>query len=516
MQQFELETCFMQYHDLAISIPNELINENEKENENEKQLGIIKIKAKKNTTNLLPHQHIVFTIDRSGSMSYVCRDKQTKMEHIQFTLQNMVYLFSQITTCSISVHVNVFDNETITCIHNTLVTPDKVDELVDRIKKIRSERCTNIEQALKTAQIDIEEYMKKNPTHNVNHIFLTDGNPTMGTKGAKYLKRLVSPLYQNIFIGYGEDHDPYLMTQLANNKNGSYYFIDALEKASLVYGEIIHNILYKTAENTMIHMENAEIYNYNTNKWITELYIGNLVMESEKIFQIRSNNPDKSSFTLSYRPFSNHVNKATHNIQTYNPINYGNCIIYMFRQRTQELLYEIKEVTFKNNKDTDDYYLFNSARQYNWFPGNEWENVDNQIVDETNETNEIKVKTNKFLTFMKTYIKENNMEDDKFMKMLCDDLYISYITIGTKKNSIYTCARQTSQGRQTTYHVVLNNDDYNDNSDDSNDNNDSNNDNIDSPYATQGILETMRAISQPIKNIVSNNNNNTEMWTQSF
>ena len=114
----------------------------------------------------------------------------------------------------------------------------------------------------------------------------------------------------------------------------------------------------------------------------------------------------------------------------------------------------------------------------------------------------MKEKIHDFLTFMMTYIKENQMENDKFMKMLCDDLYISYSTIGTEKQGAYTCARHTSQGRQTTYNVSLNDCDFNNNN-----NNNNNNipnlsdytlsDNIDSPYATQGVLQTMRTISQP-------------------
>ena len=102
------------------------------------------------------------------------------------------------------------------------------------------------------------------------------------------------------------------------------------------------------------------------------------------------------------------------------------------------------------------------------------------------------------------YIKTNQLEEDKFLKMLCDDLYISYSTIGTEYAGIYTCARQTSQGRQTTYNVSLNHEfrfdspscdsplfphlsrikkDY------------TLSDNLESPYATQDVLDTMRSIS---------------------
>jgi hypothetical protein len=42
----------------------------------------------------------------------------------------------------------------------------------------------------------------------------------------------------------------------------------------------------------------------------------------------------------------------------------------------------------------------------------------------------------------------------KFVKVLMDDIYIAYKTIGLKKSHMYSCARQRSQGRQCTYNVT--------------------------------------------------------------
>ena len=83
------------------------------------------------------------------------------------------------------------------------------------------------------------------------------------------------------------------------------------------------------------------------------------------------------------------------------------------------------------------------------------------------------------MEIMETYIKERSLENDKFMKMLYDDLNINYKLIGSHKLSMYSSARQTSQGRQSTYTVTL---------DDST--------NFVSPYATQTVLYTMNQMSQ--------------------
>ena len=49
---------------------------------------------------------------------------------------------------------------------------------------------------------------------------------------------------------------------------------------------------------------------------------------------------------------------------------------------------------------------------------------------------------------MKKYMDDNNLNDDKFMKNLCDDIYISHESIGTKFANMFINARQTSQGNQ--------------------------------------------------------------------
>jgi hypothetical protein len=77
------------------------------------------------------------------------------------------------------------------------------------------------------------------------------------------------------------------------------------------------------------------------------------------------------------------------------------------------------------------------------------------------KTNDIKLKLKKLLIEMKDYMDKNQLRDNLFMKVLCDDVFISYKTFGTRHSSLYTHSRQTSQGKQEIYNNTrMPHDDY--------------------------------------------------------
>lgn len=450
-----IQNIAMEYHNTDIPFPFTNTNNS---------FGVLKIKMRENSLEKTSttHYHFVFSIDISTSMNDFYKDNRSKMDYIKFTLENMLRIFAEHQ--NISVHINLFNDKVQNCINNTIVTKQNVEFLIQSIKEIKAISTTNIEAALKEAQLYIEDYTLLNSDHKINHIFLTDGRPTIGNNDFIYLKELVNENYSNIFIGYGSDHDPLLMAELANNKRSCYYFIDAFEKAGLIYGEIIHNILNVLIEDSRIQLSNAEIYDYKTNSWISNLYIGNLVVESEKIYQIRSTTPEKSLCIISGN--YNLIKNANYHRACFPSSIYRDLTIYTFRQRTQELLYEVNQYALNRTYSRGIRTVFR-------YPLTEEE--------ETKETKEqdLKNKLKDFMEIMETYIKEQSLQNDKFMKMLYDDLNINYKMIESPKLSMYSSARQSSQGRQSTYTVTLDDSTY-----------------IDSPYATQTVLYTMNQMSQ--------------------
>lgn len=434
-----IEYSNIQYHNQPIPSELELfVNP-------EYKFGIFDIAIRGEIPVNKKHIHIFFSIDSSGSMNDRCLDGRSKMQHILFTLENILRIFHQNPDCSISVHVQSFDvsiNKIISDIDN--IKEHDIETLISKINEIRPDNATNIELALRSAKEQIDIYKQKNIEHEVVHLFLTDGEITVGNDNDDLLKSIVPKDCTNIFIGYGLDHDSYLLSLLSSESGNEYRFIDALEKAGLVYGEIIHSILYKAITDVTIKALDCKIYDYKTNTWVSELNIENLLSEQKKTYHLRSRNPMKSVIsvvgrtiikTRQFQVMTNEIELQSRN-SFYTTIFEGDLTKYVFRQRTQELLYESRCIS---NKKRVSGIL------------NEPDEPEEHVNQDEHVKQEMKTKLKTFLNLMVDYMNKNNMEADSIMKMLCDDIYITYKTIGTSIANMFSCARQTSQGRQQSY-----------------------------------------------------------------
>ena len=419
--------------------------------------GILKMKAMSNDVTT-KHQDFVFNIDNSGSMSDLCSDGNTKMQHIIHTLKNMVYYFNDNPSINVNITIFTFDDNVHKILDRTCVTTENILGIVSIIDNIRPLSSTNIELALKNTKEYIGKLKNSYPNNEISHIFMTDGYATSGTKNHNVLKQHVDKSIFNAFIGFGIQHDSCLLNSLGGDSNCSYHFIDKLETAGFVYGEILHGILYKFLKNVCLEIKNGLVYNYKSNLWTDMLFIGDVIGESNKTYHLISNNPYGSTITIYGKSYKEETTfSELRSLIFFNNKNDNLITRYIFRQRTLQLLFEVNEFESEKDRkylfDDDKYSDLNSILNSGL---NIYVNNSNNFNNEENNKKEchLKNKLKEFITEIKKYMSENNLKNDCFFKNLCDDIYISYRTIGSKYGKMYTSARHTSQGTQRCYNVT--------------------------------------------------------------
>jgi hypothetical protein len=279
----------------------------------------------------------------------------------------------------------------------------------------------------------------------------------------------------------------------------------ASDHAGYLYGEIVHNIVFKCYTDVIIQIETpyCEIYNYKNDSWSNELYIGNLISNTEKIYQLKiyenENENTNTNINISINLYSEFYKQNIPITPSLNLNTKTDLTKYIFRQFTQKLLYKVNylnRLLYQNKK----VFGYNSQLNYLNDNQNENENINEDKENDMDEINgknmkekqdNLKEELNNLLQEMNNYMINNDLNDDVFMKMLCDDIRINIKLIGNRKALMYSCSRQTSQGEQRTYMVNINPNGY--------DLNGENNDNpLNSPYATEEIVETCKILNNNI------------------
>ena len=141
----------------------------------------------------------------------------------------------------------MFDYEVSTLVDSMEINTTNKETIITLIKSIKSRGTTNIEKAFDYVYDKLAEHQLVDET--CVHIFMTDGIPTEGERD--YLKlaemikgKNINGFCQEYYIGFGEDHNAVFMESLAKNYNDTYHFIDCFETCGMVYGEIMHNIVF--------------------------------------------------------------------------------------------------------------------------------------------------------------------------------------------------------------------------------------------------------------------------------
>lgn len=385
------------------------------------KFGIVNLKLKEvpiTTRKQLLH----ITCDMSGSMEDQCMDGRTKMQHSVHTITNIIRMSAAADDAEIWIQINGFDDKIERVIPATQISNDNIEELIKMLKKLYPRRSTNIELGLKTANDDINKFQIEHEIDKFEftHVFLTDGNATAGSTNSVELMKQVDDSYNNIFIGFGTDHSAKTLLALSSKRGGNYYVVDKIENCGLVFGDIIHSVLYKSITDINIDVEFGEVYNYETNEWSKQLEIDSLTGEANKTYHLRAKIVEDIQIVITAKICGDDSTSIPVIIANITPDDQEVDIDlsqYIFRQRTRELLYKAMQMTDNVN----------------------YKNVRNQMNTHLKQMKK----------FMSTY---DLMEDEKY-KLMCDDIVISMRTIGTVYGKMFISARQNSNGRETSYNV---------------------------------------------------------------
>jgi hypothetical protein len=351
-------------------------------------------------------QEINLMIDNSGSMDDMCGDGTTKMHQIKHVTKNILrFVAKNCIKGNVKISLKTFNVDVETIFDKTVVTEDILDELIPKIDKVYPNNGTDIGVALKSMH---------SSGINRHNIFMSDGDANVGITEPAELAEHVDPNAINTFVGFGLEHNPKIFATLSETKNSAYYFVDKVEKSGNAYGEILDGILYNCLKDVYIRIVGGTLYDWKTNEWKTEIFVGNMSGEAKKTFHIMSSKKEDMQImmcgtNLLGEPVELTVCGSTSKSEDLQKI--------IYRQKTLEILFKAKCVNLKMNRD--------------------------EIIELKKEMKEI-------VAEMKAYMKESN---DALIKNLCDDIVITYRTLGTQFGHMYSCSRQTSQGEERLYNV---------------------------------------------------------------
>ena len=407
------------------------------------KFGILYLQAVSTPVNTDNHD-FVFMVDCSASMTDMCSDHKTKMQHIIHTLKNMILYFKENPHIKNHITINAFDDKIYNILERCEVNSSNFNEIIQKLDQIIPRGSTNIEEALKNVIELVSKIKETCSTNNISNIFMTDGNATTGNCYYNALSQLVDRSITNAFIGFGIHHDSTMLNTLSDGGNSAYYFIDQLENAGYVYGEILHGIMYKLLKNVTLHIDNGLIYDFKNNIWTNSLVIDEIVSEANKIFHICSNQCDECIVTVTAQlANANSVSMEFivrgENSNVKDIVDNNTFHKYVYRQRTLQHLFIVKDFLKRKSEGniTKDSIFMNV-------------NKDNMMELKKEEIS-ISENLRSFIVEMKNFMLENNLYEDNFMKNLCDDIYICYRTFGTVYGDMYVSARQHSQGLQRSY-----------------------------------------------------------------
>jgi len=203
------------------------------------------------------------------------------------------------------ITLTTFSSEAHLVIRNEKVNSESVSSLTSTVHRIRVECATNFEASfLLDREIMQEQAAKDQEDGNADivtlHIQMTDGEITAGNKDETYLKSLLEPGVEHVFIGYGADHKAGCLINLSKvNDGSSYMFLDHPTKMGAMFAQIFCPHLFTAVTETTITLTGARFLDVEQGCEMSTMFLNRLATETTKRFHVLTDRQEECDVSSS-------------------------------------------------------------------------------------------------------------------------------------------------------------------------------------------------------------------------
>ena len=197
------------------------------------------------------------------------------------------------------ITLTTFSTEAHLVIRNEKVNSETLSLITSTVQRIRVQNSTNFEASFfLDRDIMQEEAVKDQEDGNADivtlHIQMTDGEITAGSSDETYLKSLLVPEVEHVFIGYGADHKAACLINLSKvNASSSYMFLDHPTKMGAMFAQIFCPHLFTAASEVTIVVTGAKFLDVEQGCETSSMFLSRVATDTIKRFHVLTDHKEE-------------------------------------------------------------------------------------------------------------------------------------------------------------------------------------------------------------------------------